>query len=112
MADGVTPPDEGNPVVGGLMGQQAHSPGNPVGQKGSKLILYEKSIIPLASQSSVLCICLPFNPEKSEWENCELNDVNGGDRNNGGGFNLPLLLSITGRNPPELLRETTKRKNN
>lgn len=48
-------------------------------------------------------MCVPFNPEKSEWENWELNDVNGGDKNNGGGFNLPLLLSITGRNPPELL---------
>lgn len=34
-ADEVTPlpPDEGNPVVGGFMGQQAHNPGNPVGQK-------------------------------------------------------------------------------
>lgn len=33
VVDGVTPPDEGNPVVGGFMGQQAHSPGNPVGRR-------------------------------------------------------------------------------
>lgn len=80
-------------------------------KKQHKLILYEKSIIPLATRYSSVyyAICLPFNPEKSEWENCELNDVNGGDKNNGGGFNLPLLLSMTGRNPPEFLLETTNR---